>query len=57
MDIEERAEKWAREHIHEMYIRADGITRWEQNLIEAYLAGSAQAQADYAAHYSRPDPR
>jgi hypothetical protein len=52
MTIEERAEKWAREHAP---TRVDGMpledslqfTKW---LRDAYLAGSAQTQADYQAY-------
>jgi hypothetical protein len=57
MDIEERAWKWAREHAP---TRVDGeplperlTLQFAEWLRDAYLAGSAQAQADYAAHYSR----
>lgn len=51
MDIEERAEKWAREHAatHDLSDYGPGI---EEELIAAYLAGSAQTQADYAEHIS-----
>lgn len=52
MDIEERAEKWARE-----YVIGNGLwTLYEdrvQALIAAYLAGVSQTQADYSAHYNR----
>ena len=46
-DIEERAEKWAREYDREHYDEIQGYG--EADLIAAYLAGSAQTQADYAA--------
>jgi hypothetical protein len=46
MDIDERAEKWAREYLG----MCDCPRR--QDLIAAYLAGSAQTQADYAKHYA-----
>lgn len=41
-DIEERAEEWARERI----AGSLGV----DDLIAAYLAGSEQTRADYAAH-------
>ena len=44
MDIEERAEKWARE-----YAPIPGAEFNGHDLVAAYLAGSAQTQADYAA--------
>lgn len=47
MDIEGRAEKWARE-----YARDHGTFTpdfGEDDLMAAYLAGSAQTQADYTA--------
>ena len=53
MDIEERAWKWARDHAP---IRVDGeplperlILQYTEWLRDAYLAGSAQTQADYTA--------
>lgn len=51
-DIEERAEKWARD-----YGREQGTSTPDfgaDDLIAAYLAGSAQTQADYVAHYEGP---
>jgi hypothetical protein len=55
MDIEERAERWARDHVP---TRLDGATlasnlviQWTELLRDAYLAGSAQTQRDYVAHY------
>lgn len=51
MDIEERAEKWAREY------QADHNRGREildnEDLIAAYLAGVAQTQGDYSADCSR----
>lgn len=54
-DIEERAEKYAEDHAP---TRLDGTQlppRHHHQLVEivrdAYLAGSAQTQQDYAAHY------
>lgn len=50
-DIEERAEKWAREHAKE---QDSELLSWlEPHLVAAYLAGSAQTQKDYVAHYER----
>jgi hypothetical protein len=49
MDIEERAEKWAREYAREHAYGVVGFS--EADLIAAYLAGSAQTQADYVEHY------
>lgn len=46
--IEERAEKWAHEYMVSETVR-DDLTSYEQDLIAAYLAGSAQTQADYSA--------
>lgn len=51
-DIEERAEKWAREHERDF----DSYCLYSQRiaaLTAAYLAGSAQTQADYVAHFYR----
>jgi hypothetical protein len=47
MDIEDRAERWAREHTqaNDLSDFGPGI---EEELITAYLAGSAQTQADYS---------
>lgn len=42
MDIEERAEKWAEDHT--------GCQAEKLIAVEAYLAGSAQTQADYSGH-------
>jgi hypothetical protein len=50
-DIEERAEKWAREHAEEQ--DSDQLRWLEPHLVAAYLAGSAQTQADYSADCSR----
>ena len=47
MDIEDRAAKWAREYDPGDDTDPYGFT--EQDLIAAYLAGSAQTQADYTA--------
>jgi len=44
--IEERAEQWVKERLTETC--TDTEWYWEPILIEAYLAGSAQTQADYA---------
>lgn len=60
MDIEERAEKWAREFVAELNISKFrslpvmqiAILKIEEILAEAYLAGSAQTQADYSARMS-----
>lgn len=52
MDIEERAERWARKHAQENDL-SDYGPGIEEELIAAYLAGSAQTQRDYVAHYSR----
>ena len=50
MDIEERAEKWAKEYEAEK--RLPSWTGFDvADLIAAYLAGSAQTQRDYVAHY------
>jgi hypothetical protein len=48
-DIEERAEKWAREKLAEEHADSylEGVFPW---LVAAYLAGSAQTQKDYTAH-------
>lgn len=55
MDIEERAEKYARDHVP---TRLDGepleprlIRQWAELLRDAYLAGSQQTQADYVSHF------
>lgn len=50
MTIEERAEKWAREHARDNDLTDFGPGIQEE-LITAYLAGSSQTQADYAKHY------
>jgi len=50
MDIEERAEKWAREHAAENDL-SDFGPGIEEELVKAYLAGSAQTQKDYVAHF------
>lgn len=50
--IEERAEKWAREYEEQANLPAyTGFAT--EDLIAAYLAGSAQTQRDYVAHYER----
>lgn len=53
-DIEERAGKWARKRVDE--VATPGVRRMlfslqalTEALTEAYLAGSAQTQADYTA--------
>jgi hypothetical protein len=51
MDIEERAEKWAREYAEENGLTTIGGGGIEGVLADAYLAGSAQTQADYCAHF------
>jgi hypothetical protein len=52
MDIEDRAERWAREHEQQNDLSdfGPGVT---EHLIAAYLAGSAQTQADYTKHYAK----
>lgn len=52
MDIEERAEKWADDWANDPFNDCPGRSN-RDDLIEAYLAGSAQTQADYVAHYER----
>lgn len=47
MDIEDRARKWVDENFPDAWEVAKTI------LIAAYLAGSAQTQADYSKHYSQ----
>lgn len=47
MDIEERAEKWAKIYLTEDH---DDKTH-EEDLVAAYLAGSQQTQKDYLAHF------
>lgn len=54
MDIEERAEKWAREYLAQVNDLLPsppgrGPILKSADLIAAYLAGSAQTQADYTA--------
>jgi len=52
MDIEERAEKWARDNWpDEAYEGPYSLQEVREACAEAYLAGSAQTQADYVAHY------
>jgi len=53
VDIEDRAEKWAAEYIEKHQLDEANITYIgiENVLTEAYLAGSAQTQRDYVAHY------
>jgi hypothetical protein len=48
MDIEERAEKWAQEYIAEYDPHIQTQDQLRLNLVDAYLAGSAQTQRDYA---------
>lgn len=52
MDIEDRAAKWAREYARDNDL-SDFGPGIEDTLITAYLAGSAQAQSDYAQHFLR----
>lgn len=56
MDIEERAEKYAEEHAPRRIDGLDLPARHHHQFVEivrdAYLAGSAQTQADYTAHIS-----
>jgi hypothetical protein len=46
MDIEDRAAKWARDYAREQGTYTPDFG--EDDLIAAYLAGSAQTQRDYA---------
>lgn len=48
MDIEERAEKWALDNIPHNVPEFDEVLAL---LAKAYLAGSAQTQADYVSYY------
>jgi hypothetical protein len=52
MDIEDRAERWAREFLAEVndvpWPPGRGPLLNSEALIAAYLAGSAQTQADYS---------
>ena len=50
-DIEELADRWAREYIGEHDPHIETQEQLRLNLIDAYLAGSAQTQRDYVAHY------
>ena len=53
-DIEERAEKWAKEYEAELEEKLPSWTGFNvADLIAAYLAGSAQTQRDYVAHYKQ----
>lgn len=52
MNIEDRAEKWARERTQQNDL-SDFGPGVEEELMAAYLAGSAQTQADYSAPCSR----
>lgn len=52
MDIEDRAERWARELANERDLSDYGPGIHEE-LVEAYLAGAGQAQRDYVQHYER----
>jgi len=47
-DIEERAARWADDRPETHALETDGYTR--EDLIAAYLAGSAQTQKDYTAN-------
>lgn len=49
MDIDDRAEKWADAHSVDVQ-RLEEFFR--EDLVAAYLAGSAQTQRDYTAHYA-----
>lgn len=49
MDIEERAEKWAAGYCRERYGVSDPTGMDQEDLVRAYLAGSAQTQKDYVA--------
>lgn len=49
-DIEERAEQWVKANYTSGFL-AHQDEGFRQALIEAYLAGSAQTQRDYADHY------
>lgn len=53
MDIEERAEKWAREHARDNDLTDFGPGIQEE-LVKAYLAGSGQTQADYSKYICCP---
>lgn len=53
MDIEDRAEKWAADYCQERYGVSEPTGMSQEDLIAAYLAGSAQTQKDYVAHYER----
>jgi hypothetical protein len=54
VDIEERAEKWADTWIAENdHGNVDCLCDAKPDLIAAYLAGSAQTQADYTAGSGR----
>jgi hypothetical protein len=50
VDIEERADKWAREYAQENGLTTIGGGGIEGVLAAAYLAGSAQTQADYSGY-------
>ena len=54
MDIEERAEKWAKTGLDELGFHSEGpysIQEMKEACIQAYLAGSAQTQKDYIEHF------
>jgi hypothetical protein len=60
MDIEDRAEKWARDHAPTRLNGIDQPPEHHHQLVEiirdAYLAGSAQTQKDYVAHFGMDKP-
>jgi hypothetical protein len=47
-DIEERAEKWAKQYARDNDM-PESYEAWKDSLITAYLAGSLQTQRDYQA--------
>jgi hypothetical protein len=61
MDIEERAEKYAETHAPTRYngvpLPPHHYRRLWEIVRDAYLAGSAQTQADYSMYFSRPERR
>lgn len=50
MDIEERAQKWVGSYDSGMTGDWPDLLFTSEDMIAAYLAGSAQTQADYTAH-------
>ena len=53
-DIEERAAKaWEDWHAEVGHYEMDSCTECERIFLAGYLAGAAQAQHDYVAHYER----